>query len=112
MQLGSVMKVMGMCAVVGSVWAIAPAPAAAAACNYTGPAGGAWTTAANWSCAAVPGAADDVTIDTGDDVALGTPVTVQSLTRSPAPASAAAPARLRSPAPSPGRAAICSAAAR
>ena len=55
-------------------------PAAAAACNYTGPAGGAWTTAANWSCAAVPGAADDVTIDTGDDVALGTPVTVQSLT--------------------------------
>ena len=46
-------------------------PAAAAACNYTGPAGGSWTTAANWSCAAVPGAADDVTIDTGDDVALG-----------------------------------------
>ena len=28
----------------------------------------------------MPGAADDVTIDTGDDVALGTPATVQSLT--------------------------------
>jgi hypothetical protein len=65
---------MGACAAVGfGLWGSAT-PAAAAACNYTG------TTAGNWSCAAVPGAADDVTIDTGDDVALGTPATVQSLT--------------------------------
>jgi hypothetical protein len=79
-RIGSGLRVMGACAAAGfGLWGSAT-PAAAAACNYTGPAGGAWTTAANWSCAAVPGAADDVTIDTDDDVALGTPVTVQSLT--------------------------------
>jgi hypothetical protein len=79
-RIGSGLRVMGACAAVGFGLSVTATPAAAAACNYTGPAGGAWTTAANWSCAAVPGAADDVTIDTGDDVALGTAVTVQSLT--------------------------------
>src|SRR5262245_21424597 len=57
------------------------AGAQAAACNYTGPIAGSWQTAGNWSCGAVPGSADDVTLAGGDNVALdAASATVQSLT--------------------------------
>src|SRR2546425_11277043 len=52
--------------------------AAAAVCNSN--MGGGWGTAGIWSCGAVPGAADDVTINNGHNVSLGNNRNSQNLT--------------------------------
>src|SRR5215207_7423538 len=56
------------------------ASAQAATCNYTGAAGGSWQVAGNWSCGAIPGSADDITLAAGRSVLLDAAnATVQSL---------------------------------
>lgn len=54
--------------------------AAASTVTYTGPSGGAWETASNWSGGVVPTSTDDVVIDTGVVVGINRGTTVNSLT--------------------------------
>jgi hypothetical protein len=67
---------------------LTPAVARAAPCTYTGPNNGAWDAAGNWSCVAIPGSSDDVTLS-ANAVLVGTSdETVHNLTM-PSPATVA-----------------------
>src|SRR5215210_1588600 len=58
-----------------------PSNASAATCNYTGASGGSWHTASNWSCNAVPGSGDAVSIVSSNvSVAAGATAGSLSLT--------------------------------
>ncbi len=64
------------------VWLVVGAgDAAAASCDFQGP-GTAWHTAGNWSCGAVPGAGDSVTIGNADNVDVAAAASAGSLTQS------------------------------
>ncbi|MFZ1906205.1 MAG: hypothetical protein WAU56_12545, partial [Steroidobacteraceae bacterium] len=51
-----------------------------ATCTWTGPSGGDWGTSGDWSCSAVPGAADTATINSGSTVDISTSEAVLTFT--------------------------------
>ncbi|MCQ8180403.1 autotransporter-associated beta strand repeat-containing protein, partial [Methylomonas sp. SURF-1] len=73
------MGVLGFSFRLGVAFLSLPDPAAAAVCTWEG-GDSVWSSDGNWSCAAVPGNADDAVLNTDDNLDLDVAATVQKFT--------------------------------
>ncbi|WP_445372765.1 beta strand repeat-containing protein [Methylomonas sp. HW2-6] len=73
------MGVLGFSVRLGVAFLSLPGPALAAVCTWEG-GDSVWSTPGNWSCAAVPGNADDAVLNTDDNLDLDVAATVQKFT--------------------------------
>ncbi|WP_260839361.1 hypothetical protein [Methylomonas koyamae] len=73
------MGVLGFSVRLGVAFLSLPGPALAAVCTWEG-GDSVWSTPGNWSCAAVPGNADDALLNTDNNLDLDVAATVQKFT--------------------------------